>query len=283
MRRFFSALLCCTAAITDSYAATPKTDINFSVLQDIFGNALKDDPLLYQHVSSFPFDQYEIICVENSDYFYVDPLPDYLKNYLRGGYRYEQHVVSEMRKYVKKGTIAVDIGSHIGTHAIVLSKLVGETGTVYAFEPQVKIFTELGINLFMNSVNNVITKRQALGNETKLVETNPPLPTNEGGVGIGYGGDKVNMTTLDSYHLNNVSYIKIDVESMEEQVLLGARETILRNRPVISLEILGGASREDANVQRIVKERTLQLAEMGYIVKQLWHHDYLCLPQEMSN
>lgn len=282
MRHFISALLCCLGFITQSHAI-PRTDINFSVLQDIFGSALKEDPLLYQHVSSFPFDLYEIICVENSDYFYVDPLPDYIKNSLRGGYLYEQHVVSEMRKYVKKGTVAVDIGSHIGNHTLTLSKLVGETGTVYAFEPQVKIFTELGINLYMNSVSNVIIKRQAMGNETKVVETNPAQPNNEGGVGIGNGGDKVNMTTLDSYQLNNVSYIKINVQGLEEEVLLGAEKTILRNRPVISLEILGGACREDPTVQRIVKERIAQLNQMGYTVKQLWHHDYLCLPQEMSN
>jgi hypothetical protein len=40
----------------------------------------------------------------------------------------------------------------------------------------------------------------------------------------------------DSYKHNNVSLIKIDVEGFEEQVLLGAQETIARSTPIIYLE-----------------------------------------------
>jgi hypothetical protein len=42
---------------------------------------------------------------------------------------------------------------------------------------------------------------------------------------------------LDAFHLDNVTFLKVDVEGHEVDLLLGAQETIKRNRPVILLEI----------------------------------------------
>lgn len=48
---------------------------------------------------------------------------------------YEPDVVAAMRAYVKQGMTAVDCGAHIGYFTLLLVKLVGETGKIYAFEP----------------------------------------------------------------------------------------------------------------------------------------------------
>jgi FkbM family methyltransferase len=50
--------------------------------------------------------------------------------------------------------------------------------------------------------------------------------------------DSISVKTLDSYNLNNITMIKIDVENHENEVLDGARETILRNKPIIFIENL---------------------------------------------
>jgi hypothetical protein len=42
--------------------------------------------------------------------------------------------------------------------------------------------------------------------------------------------------TLDSLALRNVSFLKIDVQGADDLLLYGARETILREKPVINLE-----------------------------------------------
>jgi FkbM family methyltransferase len=54
-------------------------------------------------------------------------------------------------------------------------------------------------------------------------------------------GDEPGMTmcTLDSFMLTDVDLIKIDVEGYELPVLLGAEETLLRNKPNIVLEQKG--------------------------------------------
>ena len=44
----------------------------------------------------------------------------------------EQHV---MRRIVRAGEIAFDIGAHFGEHSVLLADLVGPTGRVFAFEP----------------------------------------------------------------------------------------------------------------------------------------------------
>jgi hypothetical protein len=61
---------------------------------------------------------------------------------------------------------------------------------------------------------------------------------NFGGLNIGNGSTVVNMITIDSLDLNNVDYMKIDVEGAESLVLLGAEKTIKKFKPVICFEDL---------------------------------------------
>jgi beta-mannanase len=51
------------------------------------------------------------------------------------------------------------------------------------------------------------------------------------------GYNIVDVVTLDSFNYDNVAALKIDVQGYEPKVLEGARETILRNRPVIFIEV----------------------------------------------
>jgi hypothetical protein len=48
----------------------------------------------------------------------------------------------------------------------------------------------------------------------------------------------INVITLDSLNLSNISMIKIDVENHEVEVLEGAKQTILLNKPIIFIENL---------------------------------------------
>ena len=45
-----------------------------------------------------------------------------------------------------------------------------------------------------------------------------------------------NVTTLDSFNLKNISFIKIDVEGYELNLLKGAFNTIEKNKPLIFIE-----------------------------------------------
>ncbi|MDP1608678.1 MAG: FkbM family methyltransferase [Chlamydiales bacterium] len=214
-------------------------------------------------------------------YFYVDDIPDGIKWHLRQGIYWESGIGNLIKYYVKKGSVAVDVGAHIGIHTITMSRKVGPLGQVIAFEPQKKIHAEHLANLSLNHCNNVTTLRKALGENFRTIQMTASDPTNEGGTPIGLGGDFAEMITLDSLNLQNVSLIKIDVESYEFFVFQGARDTILRNKPVIIFEIMGGYDYNNCS-QEIKEqfEKTIELVtSYGYSVTLIFGNDYIALPK----
>jgi FkbM family methyltransferase len=205
---------------------------------------------------------------------------DLIKGMIRNSLPWERHVIQVLEKHVREGDVALDVGAYIGTHTLVLSRLVGPRGRVLAFEPQYKAYQELLVNLDLNDVRNVRAEMVALGSTNQRVTMNAARDDNEGGTAIGAGGNRVEIRSLDSYRLDKVSLIKIDVEGFEREVLEGARQTILRHQPVIVLEIQGG----DRSPEEIAKGnagRVLRLlAEYGYQATQIQGFDYVALPRQ---
>lgn len=246
-------------------------ELNLSVLQTLCQNQTEEDIYLNTYINEFPFENYAAYQVENRDFYFVEKItPDAIKTHvIKNGALWERHVYEQLKKYAKIGTIAIDIGAHIGTHTIALSRFVGPSGYVVAFEPQLKLFSELAINTYLNECQNVSFFRRALGELTQWSEMQPTNTMNEGATLIGKGGDKVKMEMLDSYNLNNISVIKIDVEGYEMQVLTGGIDTILRNKPVMIIEIWNGPNRE-AKIQTI--------ENLGYTSTWLTGDDFLFVP-----
>ncbi len=125
-------------------------------------------------------------------------------------------------------------------HTLRLSQAVGDTGRVYAFEPQRRVFQVLCCNLAQNEVANVFAYFAAIGQSNgtaKIPTPNYAQAGNYGGVSVTEGeGETVPMMTIDSMKLDAVHLMKIDVEGMESDVLAGAKMTIKRHRPVLYLE-----------------------------------------------
>src|SRR5262245_11408475 len=61
------------------------------------------------------------------------------------------------------GDTVVEVGANIGAHTVFLSRMVGETGKVYAFEPQRIVFQTLCANVALNSLTNVHCFHSAVG------------------------------------------------------------------------------------------------------------------------
>jgi len=213
-------------------------------------------------------------------YFFIDNIPDEIKNHLRKGIYWESAIGNLIKKNVRINSIAIDIGAHIGIHTITMSRKVGRNGNVVAFEPQEKMYGELLQNLKVNHCSNVTPLRQAVGDTEQTIQLNVRNILNEGGTAIGEGGDFAQMTRLDSLNLNNVSLIKIDVECYEYHVFQGARETILRNKPIIIFELMSGSDYYDCSPE--IKEEFdkvfLLLKSWGYKVNLIFGADYIAVP-----
>lgn len=233
-------------------------------------------------IDAFPYNQYHIRNVPGQGLFFIDTSGDTIKSTLDRGGAWEPATDDVIRKYVVPGSIVLDIGAHIGTHTVAMSRAVGDRGLVIAFEPQRKIFRELFINLGINRCFNVKPVHGALGPEEKIAYLGTPEPYNEGGRSVeNFGPEMVLMRTLDSYNLKNVSFIKMDVENFEDEVLQGSLQTLSRNRPVLFLEIQGNtvvAARRHVNRAEKVKQTILKLEKLGYIVTHFFGEDYLAIP-----
>lgn len=149
--------------------------------------------------------------------------------------------IDVLQQLIKPGFVILDVGANIGTHTLSFAKLTGPTGVVYAFEPQRILFEFLCGNIAINNFLNVLPVMAGVGDaEGQIIVPviNPLAKTNAGSVNIeGHtAGDSVRLITIDSLKLARCNLIKVDVEGMERKVLLGARETIQRTRPLMFVE-----------------------------------------------
>lgn len=142
---------------------------------------------------------------------------------------------------VKKNTGSIDVGASIGIWS---AHLIKRSSIVYSFEPgeYPESFKEVIRSLHLN----IKWYNCALGQSKKLMSI-LYWPKNIQGLGTlnRFQGDiedknlvskAVKITTLDSFNLGNISFIKIDVEGYEYKVLLGAQHLLAREKPVLLIE-----------------------------------------------
>lgn len=233
-------------------------------------------------INAFPLKNYRVYHTKQPGYFYVDAIDDVIKNTLRHKAAWEPFMHKQIALYARPGTTAVDIGAHVGTYTVVMSRAVGPEGKVIAIEPQPKLFRELVLNMGLNKATNVDFYFAAAAEREGRIELSPLVPKNEGSTGlVGGTGEYVDLITLDSLNLENVGFIKIDTEWMENAVLDGAKQTIERNKPAIVIEIMGGFSYDLAppEVKTRIEGTIKKLDSMGYAAYRITTHDYLALPK----
>jgi FkbM family methyltransferase len=154
---------------------------------------------------------------------------------------FSQLEVDLFAQVVRPGQLVVEAGANIGVHTVPLARLVGESGQVYAYEPQRVVFQTLCANVALAGLTNVHCRQAAVG-ETAGDIIIPPLDyrqeNNFGGLGLGgfKQGEKVPLVTIDSLNLAACHFLKADVEGMELAVLRGARQTIQKFRPILYVE-----------------------------------------------
>jgi FkbM family methyltransferase len=255
------------------YAPLPIVDVAPQVVDDLEETR--------RYLNAFPLDDYQRYDVPDVGSFFIDDPADMIKQVIVAGDKWERHSFDLLAEHIVPGSVVIEVGAHIGTHTVRMGQLAGPWGRVYAFEPQRKIYRELHHNLALNGVTNVVALRMAIGSgETRIIEMNPASPGNEGGTGVGAGGDAAELRSLDSFGFERLSLLKIDVETYENEVLDGALDTIRRNRPVMLIEIMGGHDPETASpdvLERIAVTRE-KIEALGYSVTQVFKHDYIAVP-----
>ncbi len=158
----------------------------------------------------------------------------------------ESNETKFLKKIIKPGETVLDVGANMGWYSIHFSKWVGQSGKVFAFEPVPEIYEELKSNIKLNFCQNIILFNCALGNQNESILFN--VSDFEGGSGassenLKFGKEiKVSKRKLDDLmndqNLDNIDFLKIDIEGGELNMLKGAEKLIEKYKPKMLLEIV---------------------------------------------
>jgi len=172
--------------------------------------------------------------------FFVANPGDVIQSVHYHGQFYEAEELGLMRKHWRADGTFVDIGANVGNHAVYVSRFL-DSPRIVVFEPNPAAITILCLNLMLNGCSNV--DRQYLG------------------IALGASSGRLRPEELDKDNLGSTrfvpdengstpviagddlifplvpSFLKIDIEGMEIEVLTGLHRTIEHWRPNIFIEI----------------------------------------------
>jgi len=138
----------------------------------------------------------------------------------------------------------IDVGSHIGIWS---NDLVKHFDWVYAFD----IIQELRDCYVQNiQAKNYTLFDCGLGSESKTVQVNYVAEHSKNTQVDSRGNYTAQIRTLDSFNLNHIDYIKMDVEGYELEILKGAIALLQQQSPIIHMEMkTGGLTKFNLNKQ----------------------------------
>jgi FkbM family methyltransferase len=192
--------------------------------------------MYYCRTESFHTDDPVYMRIPGGNDTFFFPEARVAKDYASTGI-YERSVIGWSRDvFANETKNCIDIGAHCGIYTVELAK---KAKHVYAFECSPKSFNYLCANIALRDLHYKVSKYNvALGNHTGTAKYYIRDPLDGGGNGIeGFDVDiekkiptiDVPVTTLDSFEITNVNFIKMDVEGHEKRVLEGAVKTLIEN------------------------------------------------------
>ncbi len=207
---------------------------------------------------------------------------------------YEEDAIEKFQTYLKPGGALYDIGANAGYFSLVGAKLLAEGGKVYAFEPMPDNLALLHKHLKINQLSNVEVLPLAVNDKggTLTFTYSDNLSANT------YVADspmfnrqertlQVESTSLDQFmesqsDLTPPTLIKIDVEGAEYDVLVGAKNTLIRYQPAILL------ATHDNHLPGVKDQCLGVLSEIGYEILEVkdnkipGQQDFLAVAKEDS-
>lgn len=206
------------------------------------------------------------------------------RDYFNSGL-YEKNFINwSLENYAREDKEIIDIGAHIGLYTIPFGK---KCKKVHSFECSPKSFNYLCANIALNKLDYNVNKYNVALSDN-FGKTNYYIRDEKDGGGNGiskFDYDQKNNVrcievetkTLDCYQLENINFIKIDVEGHEEQVLRGSVQTIKNNNyPKILFESWSIDKEEIGYPAKELRKKLFSFVlSLGYKIIQLSHDMYL--------
>lgn len=151
--------------------------------------------------------------------------------------QYEKGTTEFFKQFLRRGSVVMDVGAHVGYYTLLAAHLVGPEGRVYAFEPDPANYALLQRNIELNRFNNVVAIPKAIASKTAKLRLfrdsrgsdrhslcrRSTTATEEEYV-------EVQATSLDDFLETegwpHIDLIKIDIEGAEPMALEGMRRSL---------------------------------------------------------
>lgn len=233
-------------------------------------------------VTTFNIDEFKLNCIKNDI-----TITDYAKNQNK---LWENWLEKYIKESYQKNTNMIDIGAHIGTFSLMMSRYISHGSYIYSFEPVYNSI--LNMNIKDNKLEDKIkTFNLGLSNKSEILKGGHidfSINTNYGFTQIDNlqrstheDNLKIQVETLDSFNIDNVSFIKIDVEGNERNVLEGAINTIVKYLPTILIEIWCTSKN---SIKKYESEIYLpEIKKQFDVFEFLFNFGYICIPVSISS
>jgi FkbM family methyltransferase len=173
---------------------------------------------------------------------------EWLQIDLRSDGQLEPRTTALFQRVLKKGDTYIDVGAHVGYHALIARHFIDENGRVFAIDPQPYNCDKLLTNAMLNGFANITVVAAAVGAAEGFVSLRHQSRNDKTRltlVGSGLNDQGFNFVApvislawlFKTYDLRRVDLLKIDVEGFELEVLQGAGDSLVSVGNII-VEIL---------------------------------------------
>ena len=228
---------------------------------------------------------------------------DCIQSQLLNGRQWNDQIVNILNAYIsnKKLTHFLNIGSHIGSVCLPISLHINK---VTAIEAYPNTFNHLCENIKLNNISNVQTFNVAVGNSEEdvyfmgidmicPVEKTNRIINNSGGMAVFTEEDiknnrrsailtdkkiKNKMNKLDNLEINDFDIMLVDIEGLEYEFLLGAKEKILKYKPIIIIEIWNDNKRRNENMDTKQENIIKMIESLNYKLIRNIYDDFIFEP-----
>ena len=152
--------------------------------------------------------------------------------------------VNFLRRFIRPGMTAIDIGANLGVYSLPLARLVGPSGHVFSYEPGRDARALLTHSRDLNGLGNLDIIDAALSDRDRDGVLAFAASSELRALGAAGAGEPVRITSLDAEAAVRrwapPDFVKIDAEGEEERIISGGRAFFATHSPLVMFEIKAG-------------------------------------------